>query len=122
MILRSSPPDQPPVAAFSSSCSGLTCSFTSTSSDPDGSITAYSWTFGDGGTSTVQNPSHTYTAGGTYTVALTVTDNAGLDQQSTHLKSGQVPDQHAVVGLKKKCSVLTCSFTSTRSDADVTIA
>jgi PKD repeat protein len=35
----------------------LTCNFTSTSSDPDGSIASYSWTFGDGGTSTAANPS-----------------------------------------------------------------
>jgi len=70
--------NQPPTAAFTSSCSGLTCAFTSTSSDPDGSISAYSWNFGDGGTSTVQNPSHTYAVGGTtYTVTLTVTDNQG---------------------------------------------
>src|SRR5207249_7411724 len=63
-------PNQPPNAAFTPSCSALTCSFTSTSSDPDGSISAYSWTFGDGATSTAQNPSHTYAASGTYTVTL----------------------------------------------------
>jgi Tol biopolymer transport system component len=70
-----SPPNQPPVATFTSSCSGLTCTFTSTSSDPDGSIVAYSWTFGDSGTSTVANPSHAYGSAGTYAVTLTVTDN-----------------------------------------------
>jgi PKD repeat protein len=67
----------PPTADFTSSCSGLTCNFTSTSSDPDGSVASYSWSFGDGTTSTTQNPSHTYSAAGTYTVALTVTDNDG---------------------------------------------
>src|SRR6266702_1791405 len=71
------PPNQPPLATFTSTCSGLTCGFTSTSSDPDGSIVAYGWTFGDGGTSTATNPSHTYGSGGTYTVTLTVTDNQG---------------------------------------------
>lgn len=81
--------NQPPVAGFTSSCSGLTCSFTSTSSDPDGSISAYSWTFGDGGTSTAQNPTHTYGAPGTYDVTLTVTDNQGATSavtQSRHLR------------------------------------
>jgi gliding motility-associated-like protein len=39
--------------------------------------TTYSWTFGDGGTSTLQNPTHVFTNGGTYTVLLTVTDAAG---------------------------------------------
>ncbi len=71
------PPNEPPVAAFTSSCSGLTCSFTSTSSDSDGSIVAYNWTFGDSGTSTLRDPSHTYGSAGTYAVTLTVTDNQG---------------------------------------------
>ena len=57
-------PNQPPTANFTFTCSSLSCSFTSTSSDPDGSIASYSWTFGDGGSSTAQNPSHTYGAGG----------------------------------------------------------
>src|SRR5206468_6658329 len=70
--------NQPPVANFTSSCTALTCNFTSTSSDPDGSIAGYSWNFGDGSPAvTTQNPSHTYGAGGTYTVTLTVTDNQG---------------------------------------------
>jgi PKD repeat protein len=47
------------------------------SSDPDGTIATYSWTFGDGGTATGVTPSHTYTAAGTYTATLTVTDNQG---------------------------------------------
>ncbi|HUC39482.1 MAG TPA: PKD domain-containing protein, partial [Gemmatimonadales bacterium] len=76
------PPNQPPTASFTRSCNGLTCSFNSSgSSDPDGSIASYSWNFGDGGTSTAANPSHTYTAAGTYTVTLRVTDNQGA--QST---------------------------------------
>src|SRR5207247_371119 len=80
----SGPSNQPPVAAFTSSCSVLTCGFTSTSSDPDGSISAYSWTFGDGGTAAVQNPSHSYAAAGTYSVTLTVTDNQGATNAISH--------------------------------------
>src|SRR5207237_7633629 len=58
-------PNQPPSAAFTSSCTGLACSFSDQSSDPDGSVTSWQWTFGDGTTgSTAQNPSHTYSAGG----------------------------------------------------------
>src|SRR5207245_1127065 len=60
-------PNQPPVAGFTQSCNLLACNFTSTSSDPDGSIASYSWTFGDGATSATQNPSHSYGTGGTYT-------------------------------------------------------
>lgn len=42
-----------------------------------GNVVSWSWDFGDGNTSTVQNPNHTYAAGGNYTVCLTVTDNCG---------------------------------------------
>jgi len=66
-----------PVAAFTLSCPTLTCSFTDASSDADGTIVSRSWNFGDGQTSTATNPSHSYAAGGTYTVTLTVTDNDG---------------------------------------------
>ena len=71
------PPNQSPTAGFTNSCTGLSCTFTDTSSDPDGSITAWSWNFGDGTTSSAQHPSKTYAAAGTYTVSLTVTDNNG---------------------------------------------
>lgn len=71
------PPNTPPTAGFSYSCTGLTCSFTDTSSDPDGTIASRSWAFGDGATSTAAAPSHTYAAGGTYSVALTATDDDG---------------------------------------------
>jgi PKD repeat protein len=67
----------PPSASFTYSCSGLTCGFTDTSTDSDGSISSRGWAFGDGGASTATNPSHTYAAGGTYTVQLTVTDDDG---------------------------------------------
>jgi PKD repeat protein len=47
------------------------------SSDPDGTIVSYAWDFGDGITSALPNPSHTYETPGTYNVSLTVTDNDG---------------------------------------------
>ena len=75
-----------PVANFSSSASGLTVSFTDSSTDSDGTIASRSWDFGDGTTSTATNPSKTYSAAGTYTVKLTVTDNGG----ATHSKTATV--------------------------------
>jgi hypothetical protein len=73
----STTPNEPPVADFTYSISNLTVTFTDQSYDPDGTIVAWSWNFGDGGTSAQQNPTHTYASGNTYTVTLTVTDNDG---------------------------------------------
>ncbi|MFD3373318.1 MULTISPECIES: PQQ-dependent sugar dehydrogenase [unclassified Streptomyces] len=47
------------------------------STDPDGDALSHAWTFGDGGTSTAANPSHTYAANGQYTATLKVTDTTG---------------------------------------------
>jgi PKD repeat protein len=71
------PPNTAPKADFSYSCSGLTCGFTDASTDGDGTVTAWSWTFGDGTGSSAKNPSRTYAVPGTYTVALTATDDDG---------------------------------------------
>ena len=47
----------------------------SNSSDPDGLVVGYDWDFGDGATSTLADPQHTYTQEGSYTATLTVTDD-----------------------------------------------
>jgi len=75
--------NNPPVANFGDTVSGLAVTFTDSSTDSDGSIASRSWTFGDGGTSTATNPSHTYAAAGTYNVTLKVTDNAGATNSKT---------------------------------------
>ena len=73
-----SPTNSPPVASFTYSCSGLMCSFTDTSTDPDSNIATRSWDFGDNNTeSSSQTPTHTYAADGTYLVKLTVIDSVG---------------------------------------------
>jgi PKD repeat protein len=55
----------------------------STSSDPDGSIASYAWTFGDGGSATGVSPTHSYAVAGSYTVTLIVTDNQGATGQAS---------------------------------------
>ena len=75
-------PDQGPVAAFSATAApaGMSTSFDgSASTDPDGSVALYAWSFGDGATQTTTSPlvTHTYTQPGSYTATLTVTDDAG---------------------------------------------
>jgi xanthomonalisin len=72
-----------PTANFSVATSGLTATFTDSSSDSGGTINSYAWTFGDSGTSTVQSPTHTYAAAGTYSVTETVTDSGGVTASKT---------------------------------------
>lgn len=54
-------------------------------STAEGQIVSHAWTFGDGGTSTEANPSHTYTEPGIFDVSLTVTDNQGNSDVITQL-------------------------------------
>ena len=54
----------------------LPVQFTDTS---QGGPTSWAWDFGDGTTSNLTNPAHTYAAAGTYTVSLTVTNTKGSD-------------------------------------------
>ncbi len=73
------PPTASVRATPSSGIAPLTTQFDSSlSSDPDGTIVSWYWTFGDGTTSTSANPSHVYASAGTYAASLTVTDNSGL--------------------------------------------
>jgi len=68
-----------PVALFSyaASCVGDSTQFTDLSTAPNSQITDWLWEFGDGGTSTLQNPKHAYMASGTYDVKLKVTNLSG---------------------------------------------
>ncbi|TMK41825.1 MAG: PKD domain-containing protein [Actinobacteria bacterium] len=80
--------DQPPTARIRTGGSSLLTATNlgfdgSSSSDSDGKIVAYAWNFGDGGTANTAAPQHAYARAGTYTVTLTVTDDAGLTA-STH--------------------------------------
>ncbi len=79
-----------PTAAFSFSPAAPATAQTVTFTDASTGIpTGWSWTFGDGGTSTVQSPTHAYTVAGTYTVALTVTNAGGNGTLSKSLTVSQ---------------------------------
>jgi len=77
------PTNNPPTADFTANVTSgtapLTVQFTDLSANNPAS---WSWDFGDGGTSTEQNPSHTYTVAGSYTVSLTVSNEYGSDTKT----------------------------------------
>jgi PKD repeat protein len=74
-------PNEPPICDANgpyTGTEGLPVTFDgSGSSDPDGTVDAYAWDFGDGSTGTGVSPTHTYATAGTFAVELCVTDNDG---------------------------------------------
>jgi PKD repeat protein len=84
--------------------------FTDQSRDSDGYITSWLWDFGDGTTSTLQSPTHTFSQKGNHEVILTVTDNDGA-QNAT-------PYMIAVWNLSP-IAYFNCTPTNPRTNADV---
>lgn len=86
-----------PRAAFSflpeAPCAGDEIDFTDVSTDADGEVVAWAWSFGDEATSDLQNPTHAYAAAGTYTITLTVTDNDGeQDTRTQNITVSEAPE------------------------------
>ena len=73
--------NEAPVSSFTYNKTALAVSFNNTSTD-DKAVTSYSWSFGDGGTSSSANPSYSYNTAGNYQVSLTVYDAEGLSHTS----------------------------------------
>jgi PKD repeat protein len=98
--------DAPPANATPSavigsiSCTGMDCTFTDASTDPDGSqtIAKWNWVFGDGQDSNDRNPSHQYAAVGDYTVTLTVTDDHEATGSTSQGLTVQLPAGGARAG------------------------
>jgi len=106
--------NHPPVAAFQVSNFSPQeldiVTFTDSSHDSDGKLTAWKWDFGDEKTSSTQASSHIYQKVGTYTVRLTVTDNNGAQGSvSAEIKVGNLPPvaQLGVSGKKGKIETQT---------------
>ncbi len=87
-----------PTAAFTATCTELNCAFdASASTDADGTIDSYAWTFGDGTTGTGLTPAHAYETAGNYSVKLTITDNDGSTDSLTKSVTATQPVNPAFV-------------------------
>ncbi|WP_305910073.1 PKD domain-containing protein [Methylomarinum sp. Ch1-1] len=96
VTIEVSPVNDAPVAAVSAPADNatLTVAFSSAGSfDPDtNDALSYQWNFGDGSGSSAANPSHSYSAAGTYNVTLTVTDPGGLSDSASVTTTVNNPD------------------------------
>jgi len=105
----------PPVAGFTVSTSTPTTVQTVTFTDASTNTpTAWAWTFGDGTTSSLQNPTHVYATTGAYTVALTASNAGG---SSTFTKTITVTQAPPVAGFSVSTSTPTTIQTVTFTDA-----
>lgn len=109
------PSNSAPTADFTApTCTvNVECSFSGTGSDADGTVTGFSWDFGDQSPAvTNQNTTHTFTSANTFQVTLTVTDNGGATGSVTKpvTVSGT---QGLTASFTVSCDGLDCSFTNT---------
>lgn len=118
------PPAVDPVAAFTTDPSGLSVAVdASSSSDEDGRVVGYAWDFGDGGRGTGQRASHEYAEAGTYTIALTVTDDSGATNTRTAEVTVSAANVDPVAAFTSSPAGLAVVFdASSSSDADGTIS
>ena len=97
-------------------CIGESASFTDISTPAaNGVVNAWEWNFGDGGTSTAQNPTHSYAVSGNQVVQLIAQSDVGCSDTITHTVYVKVPPQAGIVPLPG-CNGLTVDFTNS-SDA-----
>ncbi len=120
------PSNTPPVAAFTARCDRLACVFEDASTDPDGSIGAYAWTFGDGASSGAASPAHSYAApGGRFTVTVVVTDDDGASataSQELSVSDDAPSGQPPVAAFSVSCTGLVCTFADQSTAPDPVVS
>lgn len=109
-------PNAHPDAKFSLQCQDNACDFNGAgSSDPDGHIVSWNWKFGDGSTGSGVQTSHQYAAAGTYSITLTVKDDAGASDSQNHTVTLSMPNQVPLANFSVNCDALDCSADATGS-------
>jgi PKD repeat protein len=79
------------IASHTTGCIPTTIQFTDNTTPGTGGIASWNWDFGDGNTSTQQNPSNQYTTAGFYTVALRAVNSAGCESQVAYVRHIRLP-------------------------------
>jgi hypothetical protein len=92
------------------------------SSDPDGDPITFYWQFGDGGTSAEAQPSYTYSAAGTYSVSLTVTDDRGLSSGTATTSANVTTPPTPSAVLVGAGNIATCGSSADQSTASLIAA
>jgi PKD repeat protein len=117
MYLGPGGPNQAPTAGFEFSCAGLVCSFDAGgSADRDGTVASYAWDFDDGTTGTGERVGHTFAAGGSRAVTLTVTDDGGATASTVRAVTVTAPPAGTGIALRGS------DGTSARAVASVSVA
>jgi gliding motility-associated-like protein len=99
-----------------------TAQFTSLSTISDGSLLTYTWTFGDGGNATVQNPIHNYVTAGPFSVHLTVVSDKGCIKDTTKVLNTVFAQPVAVINSPADvCFGSAASFTDASTAAGSTV-
>ncbi|MEM4264931.1 MAG: PKD domain-containing protein, partial [Thermoplasmata archaeon] len=109
----------PPVASFTATVDKMTVSVDASGSTDDGMIVSYAWDWGDGTTGTGMSATHKYSAYGTYTITLTVTDDGGKTDSTS--KSVDIVNTPPIASFTATVSVLTVSVDASGSTDDGTI-
>ena len=117
------PTNNAPETMFSYSIDNNTVTFTDESTDADeNDVLTWSWDFGDGESSTEQNPVYTYATNGIYTVTLTVSDGTDTDEDSKDITIGTPPTAGIIAPEGNITVNTTAQFTdnSTMGNSNIT--
>jgi len=93
-------PNEPPIASFTVSVTGMSITADASASTDDGTIVAYDWNFDDGEIGTGVVAEHTYAEKGTYTIGLTVSDDDHAVSSAVYDVTVGSPNKPPVAGMR----------------------
>ena len=111
-----------PTANFTFDCTYLDCAFADQSNAGSAALVARHWSFGDGAVGSDASGTHTFAAGGTYTIRLTVSDANGLEDSELRTVTVRPPNVPPTAAFDSACVDLACTFTDRSADADGSVA